>query len=381
MKIGFDISQTGDNKAGCGYLAYSLIRALAEIDTQNEYLLYPTFGDFYFDPNWPRTVVKLKQRNFHQWPGQSALKEARAFWGNPPVDFEKQIGEPQIVQANNFYCPIGIKSARLVYLLYDLGFLWDPNTTPEANRIGCFSGVFRASLYADHIVAISNFSRDHFLRVFPQFPADRVTVIPLASRFEIEGEVSKPASLRHLETDRFWLNVGTLEPRKNQLRLLSAYARLKAEMGSTYPLVFAGGKGWLVENFDKVIAELGLEADVIRLGYVDDQQLAWLYRNCYAFIYPTLFEGFGLPVLEAMSLGAAVITSNTTSVPEVVGDAGLLVDPYKPEEIFSAMYALVSDPTERDRLRALALQRAQQFSWQRTAKQFLELYTRLNAGR
>jgi len=94
-----------------------------------------------------------------------------------------------------------------------------------------------------------------------------------------------------------------------------------------------------------------------------------------------LFEGFGLPVLEAMSLGAAVITSNTTSVPEVVGDAGLLVDPYKPEEIFSAMYALASNPTERDRLRALALQRVQQFSWQRTAKQFLELYTRLNAGR
>lgn len=376
MKIGFDVSQTGDNKAGCGYLAYSLIRALAEIDSHNEYLLYPTFGDFYFDPNWPKTVVKVSQDNFRQGLGHATLKEARAFWGNPPPDFEGLLGEPQIIQANNFFCPTGLKSARLVYVLYDMGFLHEPDATTETNRIGCFSGVFRASLYADHIIAISSFSREHFLRVFPHYPADRISVIPLASRFQIDSETKKPNAL-NLNPGRFWLNVGTLEPRKNQLRLLGAYAKLKAELGGAYPLVLAGGKGWLMGDFDQSIANLGLEADVIRPGYVDDQQLAWLYRNCYAFIYPSLFEGFGLPVLEAMSLGAAVIASNTTSLPEVVGEAGLLVDPYDQEAIFSAMHALANHPGERDHLSALALDRAKEYSWQGTAKRVLKVYKNL----
>jgi glycosyltransferase involved in cell wall biosynthesis len=109
--------------------------------------------------------------------------------------------------------------------------------------------------------------------------------------------------------------------------------------------------------------------------------LAWLYRNCYAFIYPSLFEGFGLPVLEAMSLGAAVVASNTTSIPEVAGDAGLLVDPYNPEEIFSAMHVLASDPAERDRLGTMALRRAKEYSWQRAARQVLDIYTKLSAQR
>jgi len=373
MKIGFDFSQTGDNKAGCGYLAYSLIRALAEVDAHNEYILYPTFGDFFFDPKWPRTVLRPEQRNFRQGPGQATLDEARLFWGHPPADFEKRLGEPEVIQANNFYCPYGLQKAKLVYVLYDMGFLQEPEATTETNRIGCFFGVYRASLYADHILAISNFSREHFLRVFPYYPADRISVIPLASRFQMDSDTKRPANV-HLQPGQFWLNVGTLEPRKNQLRLLAAYARLKAELGATYPLVLAGGKGWLMDDFDRAITDLSLEADVIRLGYVDDAQLAWLYRHCYAFIYPSIFEGFGLPVLEAMSLGAAVIASNTTSLPEIVGQAGVLVDPYDQEAIFSAMYALAKHPDERERLGRMALQRAKEYSWIRTAKQVLEVY-------
>ena len=131
----------------------------------------------------------------------------------------------------------------------------------------------------------------------------------------------------------------------------------QSQNGENLPLVFAGGKGWLLENFVSTINELGLAENVIMLGYVDDNQLSWLYRNCYAFVYPSLFEGFGLPVLEAMSLGAAVITSNTTSLPEVVGDAGLLVNPYQAEEIMTAMQQMQTDDAPQKRLKKMALAR------------------------
>ena len=377
MRIGFDTSQTGMTKAGCGWLADSLVRHLAEIDTQNEYVLYPTFGDVYWDMDGPTATVHIDRPNFHRGLSHPTLAEAQQFWRNPGDDFEARLGEPDIVHANSFFCPHGLRRARLVYTLHDLMFLEHPESTTEANRIACFMGVFGASLRADFIVAMSHYSRNHFLSTFPHYPADRVNVVHPGSRFHLQPECAHPKRLAHLQPGRFWLNVGTIEPRKNQRRLLQAYARLKAQSGRSFPLVLAGGKGWLMEGFDKFIEELGLQDDVILPGYVEETELQWLYQNCFAFLYPSLFEGFGLPVLEAMTLGAPVIASNTTSVPEIVGHAGLLVDPFAEDSIVNAMHQLATGQINRAVLRERGMAQSREFSWHSTAERVREVYRQI----
>ena len=244
----------------------------------------------------------------------------------------------------------------------------------EANRTGCFEGVFQASLHADHIIAISHFSKRHFLETFPHYPDERVTVMHLASRFCGILPVERPAQCAQLQPGKFWLCVGTLEPRKNHARLLHAYARLKARLGSVEPLVLAGGKGWLMDDMHRLIDKLGLVGDVVFTGYVDDRALQWLYQNCYAALYPSLFEGFGLPVLEAMSLGAAVITSDVTSLPEIASDAALMVDPYQEQAICNAMARLVTIPGLREQLQERAAAQAGRFRWESAAHTVLRCY-------
>ncbi len=379
MKIGFDVSQTGKNKAGCGYFADSLVQDLAEIDTNNEYLLYPTFGSSYWDPDWPRSTRQIDRPNFARGLGHVTFEAARLFWSSPPPGVETQLGNPDIIHSNNFFCPSGIRKARLVYTLYDLGFLGHPEWTMEENRICCFSGVFNASLYADFIIAISEHTRRDLLDMFPHYPADRVEVVYPASRFTARANFVKPKALPPLQSGEFWLTVSTLEPRKNHLRLLEAYSRLKAHLGSTFRLVLAGAQGWLMDDFDKTIEDMGLRRDVILLDYVDDPALQWLYQNCFAFLYPSLFEGFGLPVVEAMTLGAPVICSDSTSLPEIVDSAGLLVDPNDVDEIFRAMLGLSLGEVSRETLKEAAIRRAKSFSWSRTAKRVLNLYQEVPA--
>jgi glycosyltransferase involved in cell wall biosynthesis len=168
--------------------------------------------------------------------------------------------------------------------------------------------------------------------------------------------------------------VGTLEPRKNLRRLLNAYSVYVKKTGNALPLVLAGGKGWLEDDFEQFVAELDLFQKVKFLGYVSDEELNWLYKNCFAFIYPSLYEGFGLPVLEAMSRGAAVIVSNATSIPEVAGEAAHYIDPLKEKEIVEAICMLAENAEYREKLKNLALRQAQKFSWQRCASGVIEIY-------
>jgi glycosyltransferase involved in cell wall biosynthesis len=198
-----------------------------------------------------------------------------------------------------------------------------------------------------------------------------------ASRFDGPRGNPRPATLDRLQPRHFWLTVGTSEPRKNQLRLLEAYARLQTAGHTADPLVLAGGSGWLMDDLIRRIEALELRNDIIQLGYVDDTSLGWLYENCRAFCYPSLLEGFGLPVVEAMSLGAAVLTSATTSLPEVVGDAGILVDPTDVDAIYAGLNNLATDDALVDGLRSQALQRATRFSWQAAARQVLAIYDTL----
>lgn len=372
MLIGFDVSQTGAGRAGCGSLAHGLLSALAEQDGENAYILYPHFGDLYWEP---RPKACLHPAGMRLGPRFRLFTSCKAFWNAPGPDFEARLGSPDIVHANNFFCPRGLTRARLVYTLHDLSFFEEPDWSTEANRTGCLDGVFGAARLADGILANSRFTLEHFRRYFPHYPAERMAVMHLASRFGPDSPERPPAKLAGIEPESFWLSVGTIEPRKNQARLFEALARLPGNR----PLVLAGGRGWLMEDVARKVAELGLAGRVRLTGYVDDAELAWLYRHCFGFAYPSLFEGFGLPVLEAMSLGAAVVTSNASALPEVAGDAAVLADPRDPAAIAAGLAALEADPGLRQGLKARGLARARQFSWANAARTALAAYAQTAA--
>ena len=370
MHIGFDISQTGSGKAGCGYFAHALIKAMLELAPEHRYLLFPSFGEYYFDSEMP---INYYGQDVHYGPRHLSLESAREFWMGS--NLEASLGMPDIVQANNFWCPVQLTSSRVIYTFYDMGFTVEPDWATESNRVDCFDGAFRSSVAADWVVAISEASREHYLSVFPHFPEERIRVIYPCSRFsDPSTQGIRPKALHDMPVGGYWLNVGTIEPRKNLRRLAEAYARYLALGGAPMPLVLAGGKGWLMKDFQNHLSELGIDAQVVMTGYVSDDELIWLYRNCYANLYPSLFEGFGLPVLEGMQFGAPTLTSNSTSMPEVAGDAAILLAPEDTEGWAQAMLRLAANRLERDQLSEAALEQAGRFDWKLSAAALLQLY-------
>jgi glycosyltransferase involved in cell wall biosynthesis len=178
----------------------------------------------------------------------------------------------------------------------------------------------------------------------------------------------------------FLLTVGTLEPRKNLRATLEAYALLKRRMPGVPPLLVIGRQGWGDVNVRHWIAEHQLEQDVRLLGGVSDARLFDLYRTAAALVYPSLQEGFGFPPLEAMACGCPVITANVASLPEVVGEAALLIEPHQPEAIADAVQRVLTDAALADRLRRAGRARAELFSWERCARETLAVYRRVMAG-
>jgi len=372
MHIGFDISQTGSGKAGCGYFAHAMIRQMLEISPCHRYSLFPSFGDFYFDPHIPRRNP-YPGRNVTYGPLHNSRDTAAIFWSRR--DLETTIEKPDVLHSNNFWCPIQALSAKLIYTLYDMSFLVEPSWTTETNRIGCFEGVFRSSIMADWIIAISNATREHYLKMFPYFPTEHIRVIYPCSRFnDSASQGERPKMLQNVTPGAYWLSVGTIEPRKNQRMLVAAYARYLTSGGCKMPLVLAGGRGWLMEDLADYLNNLGITSDVIVTGRVSDDELVWLYRNCYANLYPSLFEGFGLPVLEGMQFGAPTLASQSTSIPEVTGKAAILLNPQDIENWAQTMLRLVSNKVERDKLSVAALEQAEKFDCRHSAIELLQLY-------
>jgi glycosyltransferase involved in cell wall biosynthesis len=226
------------------------------------------------------------------------------------------------------------------------------------------------------VIAVSGSTRDDLVRVFG-LDADRVTVVHNGVT-----EDFRPAPVAEVEAFRqakglpvrFVLFVGTIEPRKNLVRLVEAYAQLPATIRQDTPLVIGGGKGWFYAQVFRRVVDLGLEGSVLFPGFLPMEELPWWYRASSVFVYPSVFEGFGLPVLEALASGTPVITSNTSSLPEVAGDAAILVDPYDTLEITNAMLRMLTDRSEAEAMRELGTVQAAKFSWQRTARETEAVY-------
>jgi len=328
LKIAFDISQTGRRKAGCGFYAAALLDGLLAADNGHVFTLMTSFGDFFHDPT-QALAFPCANKGVHYGPRHIRRKDAERFWQNKEKG-GRWLEQFDVVHANNFWCPPWPLPGKLIYTLYDMSFIDHPEWTTEKNRMGCLEGVERAARFADQFVAISEATKRAFLHHFPQVSPEKVHVIYPASRFGQPGFNPKPKQPNHKifsSGDPFLLSTGTIEPRKNQVFLLDVYQEFRDRGGDAIPLVFAGRKGWMMDGFEDRITASPWARDIHILGYVSDGELAWLYQHCLVNLYPSHYEGFGLPVLEGMAFGAPVISSNRTSMPEVVGEAGVLLSP------------------------------------------------------
>ena len=278
--------------------------------------------------------------------------------------------------------PLFFKRGAYVITVHDVISLLFPQLFTLKHRLIVRAGLARVAHQADVIIVPSYAVRQDVQQCL-RIDESRVVVIPegCEPRFRPLTDLEY---LHRIQTKyglpaRYILCLGTLEPRKNITTLLHAFARLSPTLykESALHLVVAGARGWREQAIFQTVKRLGLEQTVYFPGFIDDEDLPALYGGALLFVFPSLYEGFGLPVLEAMGCGVPVITSITSSLPEVTGDAALLVDPYDVEGMAAAMADVVHSASLRDSLRQKGLARAQRFSWETAAQQTLDLYVAL----
>jgi len=267
--------------------------------------------------------------------------------------------------------------AKSVVTMLDLSFIRMPETFNPWNRLYLTTMASLSARRCHRIIAISESTRQDVIRYFG-VPPGRVEVVycgvdtqyrPIQDRALLD----RFRADRHLP-GRFILYLGTLEPRKNVGRLIEAYARARRQHGIPHKLVLGGAKGWLYGQIFARVGELGLERDVVFASYIPYDELPLWYNCADIFIYPSLFEGFGLPPLEAMACGTPVITSSVSSLPEVVGEAAIIVDPLDVDALAGAIAKVLDDPDLAERLKAAGPRRAARFTWGETAARTLEVY-------
>jgi len=264
-----------------------------------------------------------------------------------------------------------------VITVHDLSWIRHPETHPK-ERVKAMNRYFERSLRkADAIITDSNFVKQELMDVFGITPG-LITSIPLGveSMFKPLSSNQTKAILRKYDLlhGQYFLAVGTLEPRKNLSLALKAYLQLPATIRQLYPLVLIGMKGWHMSALELQIAPLIRAGQVRQLGYLARAELATLMAGALTLVYPSIYEGFGLPPLEAMACGVPVICANSSSLPEVVGDAGVLVEPYNDTNLVQVLIQMTEDNLWRDDMAAKAIQRASMFTWQLCVEKTTTLY-------
>jgi glycosyltransferase involved in cell wall biosynthesis len=378
MKIGIDVSLTIGEKAGVGYYAANLVDALAKIDRTNQYLLYPFFY-YIYHPDF-KNCRGPSEKNFHLHCENIPKKIIDLAW-HSPIPKKWILGNVDILHSTTFCTPQD-HCGKLIVTIYDISFLLLPECHVEANRQHCLKGTLEAVRYADYIIAISDSGKNDLVKYFDADP-DKVVVTHLAAKdiFTPRGSDERNQVLeKYRIPGDFIFTVGSYEPRKNIGTLIRAYMNLPENVKNQYALVIAGGKGWLNTDIELLI-ESQDSARILRIGYVDEQDLPALYSAATLFVYPSFYEGFGLPVLEAMSCGVPVITSNTSSMPEIGGIAALYFDPHSVQQLRSLLLEVAGNENLRKELSRKGIEQARQFSWDKTAKATLEIYKDLYSNR
>jgi len=365
MKIAIDIRAAGGERAGKGNYAFSIVRNLLLKDSSNDYILYAREGVAGFS-EFRNAKLKLITGNGLLWHHRVA------------TDVKRQLVDVFFAPVSYIIPSLLPRSIKTIITVHDLvAFLFPSRHQKKAVLIEKLF-LRRAIRRATRVLAVSENTRQDILKKFKTDP-QKILVIPcgVGPEFhELKKESLLPFAKKTNLPEKFFLAVGTLEPRKNYLNLIKAFA-LIAESFPTYHLIIVGQNGWHHEEVSHSIRNNYLTNRVHMLGYLSNSSLVQLYNLAKALVFPSLYEGFGLPPLEAMACGCPVITSNVSSLPEVVGNSGLFVDPKNPHQIASAMIRVVKDAELCENLKNQGILRARKFSWESSAQKLLEIFSQL----
>jgi glycosyltransferase involved in cell wall biosynthesis len=369
LHIAIDAHSVGAELGGNESYAVNLIEALAQIDQTNDYTLYVTKRAAVerFDQRWPN--FKVKQTLPHTPLVRIPLTLSRELRRHPVDLLHVQYTAPPFAP-----CPV-------VTTIHDLAFEHLPETFNRRSWLQLRLTVRPTARRAAHIITVSEYSRADISRTYGIAP-HRITVTPEAASTKF-FPVTNETELRRVREsygiqEHYILSLCSIQPRKNLVRLIEAYSSLRGgRPGVKLPqLVLAGKRGWLDTEIFQTAERNALGNDILFTDYVPERDLAGLYSGALCFVYPSYFEGFGLPVVEAMQCGVPVIAGNRTSLPEVVGEAGLLFDPFDTQALVNALAQVIDDSECRAELRSKGIERAKSFDWKTTARLTLGAYER-----
>lgn len=371
MRIGIDcrtiLNPGKGEQAGVGHYTYYLIKHLLQLDKKNEYILF-------FDYRVTKTA-EFKQKNVlvKYFP----FSEYKKFL---PFSYSHMLISAFLARAklDIYHSPANVipytYSGPSVITVHDLAIYKHPEWFPGGQKFSTRFLLPKSLHKAKKIIAVSEATKRDIMRLF-KISSAKIQVI-YEGVFREKSKVSFDTLKRKYGlADNYILFLGTIEPRKNLVGLISVYAELiKQKRFSSYQLVLAGAKGWKEGEVFKTIRRLKLEDKVRYLGYVAHQDKIGLLANATVFIFPSYYEGFGLPILEAMEMGTPVITSNTSSIPEVAEGAALLINPNQEKEIIKALVKLLGSASWRKKLSQSGIKKAKQFSWAKCARETLDIY-------
>ena len=369
MRIAFDGTTLTPGRTGVGYYTEHLLHHLArEVESSGDELIVISNQAIDVSQPLPRHVSVYQKQRF---PLRVAWMQMLA--GRVLNDIRADVAH-----FTNGMIPLGTSAARVV-TIHDMSLKLYPECHPMRRRLINRPLTTLAANVADAIVAVSHSARRDLLS-FHNIPEARVIVLHEAAGpgFTVITDQVKRGRIRmrYALPERFMLYVGAIEPRKNLPRLVEAFAAAR-KAGIAHELVCVGPYGWSSRDLYAFVDRLGLRRAVHFTGYVPAEDLPVIYNLAEFFVFPSIYEGFGLPVVEAMACGTPVITSNTSSLDEIAAAAALTVDPYDVDAVTSAIVRLASDSSVRHELSHRGLARAREFSWSRSAKEMLALYGRL----
>jgi glycosyltransferase involved in cell wall biosynthesis len=370
MRFAVDAHAIGRHLTGNEVYIRSLLGAFAELDRRSEFIAYVS------EPGAERWIPeRFEVRRV------SANPYKRLGWD---LAHRLRSDRPDLIHVQ-YTSPLLTKVPSVV-TVHDVSFIEHPEYFTANRRSQLRLTVGRSVKTAARILTVSEFSRDAILRAYDIDPS-KVRVIPNAANpdFRVIGRERAQKAVRdrlHFE-EPFILSVGDLQPRKNQIGLIEAFSKLLIDCPQlTHHLVLTGKETWFTPKVLDAAKASGLAARIHFTGFVSDDHLLELYNACDCFVFPSFYEGFGLPILEAMACGRAVACSNTSSMPEVADGAGLLFDPHQSGEITRALKDILLDSELRSRMERLGLQRAAGFTWKKSARATLDVYREVvNQGR
>jgi glycosyltransferase involved in cell wall biosynthesis len=383
VRIGIDCTAAVHQRAGIGRYTRGIISALAELGSDHSFVLLVAGSGGEASESGGGLADLVIRDNFEVRELPLRNKFWTVLWHRlgVPLSVDLLTGTVDVFHSPDYLLP-PLRQGKKVVTVHDLSFLRYPEGAEPSLRAFLSASVPRSVRDADLVLGDSESTRQDVIELLG-VSSDRVEVLyPGVGRaFNVIEDQHRLAAVRELYAlhSPFILSVGTLEPRKNLVTLLDAYAALRRR-GLRHRLVVVGGPGWLYDGVFRRAEELSLTEDVVFLGYVPEEHLPVIYCLADLLVFPSLYEGFGLPPLEAMACGIPVITSDTSSLPEVVGDAGLMVPAQDSNALAEAIDMVLADPDLRENLVRKGLSRASEYTWRAAGEKLLAIYQRLHEG-